>query len=393
MRPPVILAATTLVLTACAASPSNLEPVGPGTTAPVVREGPVVSTTSAVPDLELTLITDRLVEPVALGTRPGDDRIYVAERLGRIVVVDSGSLEPFLDIRRVVSGPISKQGLLGFTFDRDGDRIFVIYTDLLEALRIVAYDVVGNTVDQRSAVPILTLGQPARQHQGGAILLGPDGYLWAGLGDGGGIGDPDGHGQNPGTLLGTIVRLDVDARVPYAVPPDNPFVSSTTAAHEVWAYGLRNPWRVTIDGGFVYIADVGQYEREEINIVPIDGAGANFGWSTREGDACFEAETCETAGLTDPALSIPHHRVCAVVGGPVYRGDRIPALRGHYFYGDYCVGWIRSLVFDGDRIVSVHDWEKQLGSPGLLTTFGTDASGEILVATQEGRLYRIEPAG
>jgi hypothetical protein len=351
----------------------------------------VTNPSPEVPVLRLELITDGLAEPVALANRRGDDRVYVAERLGRVVIVEDGTIlaDPFLDLSEIVYGPISEQGLLGLTFDRGGDRLFVLYTDDSGAVQVVAYHVAGDSVVADSATPILTVEQPHIYHQGGGIAFGPDGYLWIGLGDGGRIGDPDGHGQNRASLLGSIVRLDVDARTPYAVPPDNPFVTNESAAHELWAYGLRNPWRFTFDGGLIYIADVGQYEREEINVVPIDAAGSNFGWSIREGDLCFETENCDTEGLVEPTLVLPHQRLCAIVGGPVYRGEAIPELEGHYFYADYCVGWVRSLVFDGREVIAEHDWEADLGLPGHITTFGTDASGEMLVATQEGQLHRI----
>lgn len=391
MRVTSVVVGAALLAAACTASPSNLEPSGPGTTAPIVFEAPVTSPSPEVPVLRLELITDGLEEPVALARRRGDDRVYVAERLGRVMVVEAGTIlpDPFLDLSDVVYGPISEQGLLGLTFDPGGDRLFVVYTNDSGALLVVAYDVAGDVVVAGSATAILTVEQPHIYHQGGGIAFGPDGYLWIGLGDGGRIGDPDGHGQNTASLLASIVRLDVDSHTPYAVPPDNPFLADEGAAHELWAYGLRNPWRFTFDGGLIYIADVGQYEREEINVVPIDAAGSNFGWSIREGDLCFETESCDTEGLVEPTFVLPHQRLCAIVGGPVYRGEAIPELEGHYFYADYCVGWIRSLVFDGREVIAEHDWEADLGLPGHITTFGIDASGELLVATQEGQLHRI----
>jgi hypothetical protein len=392
MRVTPVVVGAALLAAACNAAPSNLEPTGPGTTAPiVVFEAPVANPSPEVPALRLELITDGLEEPVALANRRGDDRVYVAERLGRVTVVEDGTIlpDPFLDLSDVVYGPISEQGLLGLTFGPGGDRLFVLYTDDSGAVQVVAYDVAGDTVVTDSATPILTVEQPHIYHQGGGIDFGPDGYLWIGLGDGGKIGDPDGHGQNTASLLGSIVRIDVDSHTPYAVPPDNPFLANENAAHELWAYGLRNPWRFTFDGGFIYIADVGQFEREEINVVPIDAAGSNFGWSIQEGDLCIETESCDTEGLVEPTLILPHQRLCAIVGGPVYRGEAIPELEGHYFYADYCVGWVRSLVFDGREVIAEHDWEADLGLPGHITTFGIDASGEMLVATQEGRLHRI----
>jgi len=389
MKLAILLAGTALAAAACSASPPNLEPVGPGTTALIETPASVATASTEVPQLRLELITDMLEEPVALVLRPGDDRVYVAERLGRIMVIDGDAIALFVDLRDIVFSTISEQGLLGFAFDDDGDRLFVFHTDESLDVQVAAYAVDGDEVIIDSATPILTVEQPHIYHQGGGMGFGPDGYLWIGLGDGGRIGDPDGQGQNTASLLGSIVRLDVDARVPYAVPPDNPFVGTEDAAHEVWAYGLRNPWRFTFDGGFVYIADVGQFESEEINVVPIDAAGSNFGWAIQEGDACIEAEGCADEGLVAPTFIIPHQRACAVIGGPVYRGSQLPALEGHYFYADYCVGWVRSLVFDGTRVIAEFDWEPDLGLPGQITTFGVDADGEVLVATQDGSLHRI----
>lgn len=352
----------------------------------------MATVSSDVPRLRLERITDSLVEPVAVASRAGDDRLYVAERVGRIMVIDGDTIVPFFDLRDIVFSTISEQGFLGFAFDAEGDRLFVLYTDESFDIQVAAYAVDGDEVIIDSATPILTVEQPHIYHQGGGMAFGPDGYLWIGLGDGGKVGDPDGQGQNTATMLGSMVRLDVDAAVPYAVPPDNPFVGTEGSAPEVWAYGLRNPWRFTFDGGFVYIADVGQFEYEEINVVPIDAAGSNFGWSIREGDACFEAEECDSQGLVAPTFVIPHQRACAVIGGPVYRGSRLPALEGHYFYADYCVGWVRSLIFDGTGVIAEYDWEADLGRVGQITTFGVDADGEVLVATQEGGLYRIVAA-
>ena len=389
MRLAAILVGAALVAAACSASPSNLEQAGPGTTTPIEAQVPTATVPTQVPHLRLERITDALQEPVALANRAGDDRVYVAERLGRIVLIDGDAIVPFFDLRDIVFSTTSEQGLLGFTFDTEGDRMFVLYTDESFDVQIAAYALDGDEVIIDSATPILTVEQPHIYHQGGGMAFGPDGYLWISLGDGGGIGDPDGHGQNTARLLGAIVRLDVDAGVPYAVPPDNPFVDAEGSAGELWAYGLRNPWRFTFDAGFVYIADVGQYEYEEINVVPMDAAGSNFGWAIREGDACYEAEDCEAEGLVAPTFIIPHQRACAVVGGPVYRGSQLPALEGQYFYGDYCVGWVRSLIFDGSEIIAEYDWEADLGRLGHITTFGVDAEGEVLVATQEGELHRI----
>jgi hypothetical protein len=190
------------------------------------------------------------------------------------------------------------------------------------------------------------------------------------------------------------VRIDVDGARPYAIPPDNPFADGSGGAPEVWGYGLRNPWRFSIDEptGRVYIADVGQYDYEEIDVVPTTAGGANFGWPVVEGPQCFADPACDPGQFVAPVHALAHENLCAIVGGGVYRGGRIPELAGHYFYGDFCVGWIRSLLVDEDGTVAeIRDWTEDLGTIGKITTFGVDGAGEILVATREGDLFRIVP--
>lgn len=394
MKPIGILLACAVAVSACGGAAGSVAPTGPGTTAPPALDDATTVPSAKLPPLRLELITDALDEPVAMALRPGEERLFIAEKTGRIRTVTGNTLDDgtFLDLTDIVLSEKSEQGLLGLTFDGAGRRLFVVYTDHSRALRIYEYAMAGDRVDLRSAKPILTVEQPYSAHQGGAIAFGPDGYLWIGFGDGGGIGDPKGNGQNPANLLGTVVRIDVDAYHPYAVPPDNPFVGADGGAPEIWAFGLRNPWRITFDGGFVYVADVGQYAWEEVNILPVDAGGANLGWSVLEGNECYEADSCDTEGLIPPTFTIEHYRSCAIVGGPVYRGAAMPELTGHYFYGDFCVGWVRSLFFDGEAVVAEHDWEADLGRAGHITTFGLDAAGEIMLANQEGSLYRIVPA-
>ncbi len=389
----MLLLVGAVVAAACAGTPAPEPPTGPGTTAQLILTDPGTVPAAALPKLSLQLITDALDEPVALATRPGDDRLFVAEKGGTVRALRNDTIEGVvLDLRDRVLSENLEQGLLGLAFDGTGSRLFVIYTDHSQDVRIDRFQVRDGAIDPTSSAPVLTVEQPHYYHQGGALTFGPDGYLWVGLGDGGDIGDPRGNAQNPMNLLGTVTRIDVDAYDPYAVPPDNPFVASGEGSPEVWAYGLRNPWRITFDAGFAYIADVGQYDWEEVNILPIDAGGANLGWSILEGDACYEAESCDTDGLVAPTLTIKHQRLCAVVGGPVYRGTALPELTGHYFYGDFCVGWVRSLVYDGASVVAQYDWEPDLGRAGHLTTFGVDGDGEILIANQEGSLFRIVPA-
>jgi glucose/arabinose dehydrogenase len=221
------------------------------------------------------------------------------------------------------------------------------------------------------------------------IAFGPDGYLWVALGDGGGADDRYGNGQRPDTLLGTLLRLDVDAATPYAIPPDNPFVDGG-GAMEVWAYGLRNPWRFSFDRGLIYLGDVGQRLWEEIDVAPASAAGLNYGWPITEGDACFQADECDTGGLTAPVLAYGHDEGCSVTGGYVYRGSAIPEIDGHYFYSDWCGSWIRSLRYlEGDGIVEEVDWTGDLGGLSQVVSFGRDAAGEVYVVTQGGTIYRI----
>ncbi len=220
--------------------------------------------------------------------------------------------------------------------------------------------------------------------------------LWLTFGDGGAANDPFGRGQDPHSLYATIVRIDVDAATPYAIPPDNPFADGREGAPEVWAYGFRNPWRIAIDGihDTVYITDVGQFSWEEINIAALDEPGKNYGWSILEGHDCFSSPDCEeeaeAAGLSAPALVYGRDAGCAVIGGPVYRGTAIPEVSGHFFFGDHCIGWIHSLDVDAERILGEIDWTDQLAAIPNLTSFGTDGRGEMYVLQRGGRVYRID---
>jgi glucose/arabinose dehydrogenase len=224
------------------------------------------------------------------------------------------------------------------------------------------------------------------------VSFGPDGYLYVAFGDGGSAGDPLGHGQNRMTLLGALLRLDVNGGAPYAIPPGNPFANGVQGRPEIWAYGLRNPWRFAHDpeDGLLYIADVGQGAREEVNIVSDGAAGLNYGWDVMEGNGCFQAAACDMAGLTLPELVYPHGggsgRGCSVTGGVVYRGAAIPDLDGWYLYGDFCEGWVRALRFAGGDVA----YEGEIVPPGLggITSFGTVGGGVAYVLLQDGGIYR-----
>jgi glucose/arabinose dehydrogenase len=215
--------------------------------------------------------------------------------------------------------------------------------------------------------------------------------IYIGMGDGGAGGDPQGHGPNTATHLGALLRIDITSGDPYRIPPDNPFVGGG-GRPEIWATGLRNPWRFSFDRetDMLYIADVGQNRREEVNAQPATQGGLNYGWKVMEGTACFQPSSgCRQEGLVQPVLDYPNgDQGCSVTGGYVYRGSAIPELRGFYFYADYCDGWVRSFRL-ADNGVAEERKERDLGSLGEITSFGEDASGELYIVVQQGRVYKL----
>jgi glucose/arabinose dehydrogenase len=350
--------------------------------------------------LALSVVSDELQFPVDLATPPGDSRLFVAERAGRIRVIENGVLLPaaFLDIVDRVSIAFPEQGLLGLAFDpayATNGRFVVNYIDLNGDTRISAFRASAdpNLADPDSEELILFVGQPFDNHNGGQLAFGPSGHLYLGLGDGGSSRDPADNGQNVGTLLGKLLRVDLDGGTPYAIPADNPFTAIESARGEVWSYGLRNPWRFSFDRatGDLYVADVGQDSFEEINVsLASDGAGrgVNYGWDVMEGPECFEPSSgCDQTGLELPALSYDHGEGCSVTGGYVYRGGAIPELSGTYFYADYCRGWVRSFRFANGAVTDQREWESLAASN--ISSFGQDAAGELYVLTAGGTVYRI----
>ena len=337
-----------------------------------------------------------LSAPVHLASPPEDDRLFVVEQGGRIRVIHDGQLldTPFLDIRDRVSAG-GERGLLSVAFHPDytaNGRFFVDYTDTSGTTRIEEYTVTGdpNVADPGSARTLLTVDQPYSNHNGGLIAFGPDGYLWIGMGDGGSGGDPQGNGQDPTTLLGAMLRIDVDGGSPYGVPADNPWADGVDGAPEVWATGLRNPWRWAFDAGSLYIADVGQNAWEEVSVADQGVAGQNYGWNIMEGSHCYEpSEGCDRTGLVLPVHEYSHDDGCSITGGHVYRGTALPDLQGHYFYGDYCGGWVRSFRYDGSSATDHQSYD--LGDLGRVLSFGKDAAGELYVLTGAGTVYRLAP--
>jgi glucose/arabinose dehydrogenase len=337
--------------------------------------------------------------PVFLTAPPGDaGRLFIVDKAGYVRIVKGGALlpTPFLDIHALVTTD-TEQGLLGLAFDplyAVNGRFFVDYTDLDGNTRVVRFQASANPdmADPGAADTVITVNQPASNHNGGMVAFGPDGYLYVGLGDGGGANDQFGTGQTKNDLLASILRLDVNGPKGYMIPVDNPF--SPPDRRELWDYGLRNPWRFSFDraNGDLYIGDVGQDSREEIDVAPRaagGGRGANYGWSIMEGMACFPpGRNCSSAGLTRPVLDYDHTQGCAVTGGYVYRGSAIPELQGTYFYADFCFHWVRSFRYANGAPTSATDWPTL--DPGFfVTSFGQDATGELYILTENGVAKKI----
>jgi glucose/arabinose dehydrogenase len=327
-----------------------------------------------------------LVRPVDLQP-DGSERLFVIEKVGRIRIIENDQLieTPFLDISDRVGSNGNEQGLLGLAFHpqyAQNGRFFVNYTDKNGDTVLARFQVSSdpNIADPNSEVKILGVDQPFANHNGGVLAFGPDGYLYAGLGDGGSQGDPFGNAQNTSVLLGKILRLDVDSAETYTVPADNPF------GNEIWAYGLRNPWRFSFDKltHDLYIGDVGQNTWEEIDFLPAGSpGGTNFGWNFREGAHDYKGGG--PAGLVEPVAEYSHTEGgCSVTGGYVYRGS-MPEWNGIYFYADYCTGLIWGLIRSGNG------WQKQqlFDLDVTITSFGQDASGELYLLSDNGGVFRL----
>ncbi len=315
----------------------------------------------------------------------GSQRLYLVSQNGVIRVLENGIVrsEPFLDLSANFGGIAEEQGLLSVVFPPDypSRRYFYIYYANNGLSAIDAYDV---SADGLRAVPasrrtVLTITQPFTNHNGGKLLFGADGYLYLSTGDGGSANDPQNNAQNTDSLLGKILRIDTESgTLPYAIPPGNPFVG-VSGRDEIWAIGLRNPWRMSFDpaNNELYIADVGQIQREEVNIQPAGVAGLNYGWKVFEGTLCVVTSLCSSFSHTPPVAEYDHQGGnCSIVGGFVYRGSKYPNLVGTYLYGDYCTG----------RIWGIKKTGSVVGTPVLLrdtdltiTTFGVDERGDLYV--------------
>jgi glucose/arabinose dehydrogenase len=362
---------------------------------------PVVD--SKVSLVQPSLVTEGLSSPTSIAATPdsADKRLFVVEQAGTIRVIDESkqlNAEPFLDLSaKVLSG--GEMGLLGLVFHplfAQNGYFYVNYIDKDQQTVIARYTVSGGsgTANIASETILFTLKQPYKNHNGGALAFGPDGYLYIALGDGGSAGDPDNRAQNKDTYFGKIVRVDVTKGDPYVVPPNNPFINDSGSKPEIWAYGLRNPWRISFDKetGDLYIADVGQGQLEEINLQKASSSGGeNYGWRCYEGNQPYVTDGCkDKSAYTFPILEYNHEEErCSVTGGYVYRGSQYPGLTGKYFYGDYCNGQLFYAENKNDR------WSNVLAAQTSysISTFGQGSDGELYFADFDtGSIYHIQDA-
>ncbi len=355
------------------------------------------SPASAAP-VNLRSVVQGLERPVGVAhAGDGSGRLFIVQQGGEILVFDGSQLlpAPFLDLSSSVSTG-SEQGLLGLAFHPDYETngfFYVNLTNVAGDTLILRFTVSAdrNVANPASVALVLGVDQPFANHNGGQLAFGPDGKLWIGLGDGGSAGDPGNRAQNGNTLLGKILRIDVDQGIPYGIPADNPFVANPAVLDEIWALGLRNPWRFSFDRltGDLFIADVGQNDWEEVNFEPVtSGGGRNYGWRRMEGAHCFNPATnCNDGSLTLPVLEYSHSLGCSITGGHRYRGTEMPEHFGKYFFGDYCSG----RIWVGEENLQTGNWTRTelLDSDLSISTFGEDERGEIYVADHDGALYRL----
>lgn len=394
------LAVIGLLLVACTAEPdqepatslpapasttATTPPGTPPTTVPATTTTTTAATTTSTLALDATVLAYQPVAdldfPVQMTARPGEPQSYVLTKGGGVWLYDGASIseEPVLDIADRVRDS-GEQGLLSIALHpEDPSRFYLHYSDVNGDTVVSEFVLTApDRADPSSERVLLQVGQPAGNHNGGMLQFTPDGALLLGLGDGGGAGDRFGNGQNPDTLLGGLVSIDVDGG-------SDPVL---------FAMGLRNPWRFWIDENVVYVADVGQNAYEEISVAPLQ-PGLNFGWPIAEGLHCFSPSSgCDTSGQVIPILEVEHGDAgtCSITGGVVYRGEAIPQLQGHYFYSDYCGGYLRSLLHVDGAATELRDWTEQVGVPGGVTGFGVDGAGEMYVATT-GQLLEVTVGG
>lgn len=332
-----------------------------------------------------------LEQPLAMAVRPRDEALYVAQKTGRVVTIRDGEVDPrsVVDLSREVSQG-GEQGLLGIAFSPDGTHLYTNHTDVDGNTRITEWEMEDNRADPDSRRQVLFVEQPFSNHNGGNLVFGPDGYLYVGLGDGGSAGDPMGNAQSLRTLLGKMLRIDPrpDGGRSYGIPRDNPFRERAGVRPEIWAFGLRNPWRYSFDRetGELWIADVGQNAREEVNRRPADSAGGeNYGWDALEGAQAFEGE--EPPGAVPPVFDYGRDRGGTVIGGYVYRGSQISGLAGAYVFGDLFKPELQALTMAGGE-ASVRGLGVEVDN---LVSFGEDGTGELYAISLSGPVFRIVP--
>ncbi len=415
LRPLAVAGAFLALMGACS---GDSEPETDGATTTVSTIAPDTTTTrpTAGGTLDTVLVSTtevaELDEPIALAVRPGSPDLYIAEKGGRIRLVKTTTNErtdavtyqlqttPLLDISDDVINE-GEQGLLGLAFSADGRKVYVNYSAQPSGATHVDEYELGDrtTIDIRSRRELLVVDQPFTNHNGGQLVIGPDGYLYIGLGDGGSSGDPGDNGQDPTTLLGSILRVDPEGVDPqdddgpaYAIPEGNPFGNAQTARPETWLYGVRNPWRFTFDraNGDLWVADVGQDAYEEITHLPANGGfeagrGANLGWNEMEGTHSFEGGE-NPAGAALPVFEYGRDEGCSITGGYVYRGEEIPALAGVYLYADLCSPGIRGLQLDGDTVIDNRTWDLPVEQ---IYSFGQGDDGELYLLLGSGPVLKL----
>ena len=389
---------------AAACGTDSGEPSGrpPSTASATTTSASASTSTAAPPAMKLKLTPIATASALtAAAVRNGDGDLYVTEQVGRVRRLrlggdnGNGVLDdtPVLDISNLVTAG-GEQGLLGIAFSPDGNDLYLAFTNKDQNQELDRFPYDGTKANSSKRTTILTVPDFAPNHNGGQLTFGPDGYLWWGMGDGGGAGDPQKNGQKTTDLLGDILRIDplhANGNVPYSIPKDNPFADGKNGAPEVWDYGLRNPWRFSFDSlnGDLWIADVGQNQWEEIDKVPSTQGGVNFGWSELEGTHPFNGGT-KPKDAVDPIYEYDHSDGrCAVVGGYVYRGDPVPDLRYTYVFSDNCDGVLRGLRVAGDGSVSVFPLGLTVAGA---SSFALDAAGHIYVLSVDGTIARIDQA-
>jgi glucose/arabinose dehydrogenase len=417
-----VLTAVGLLLAACSDDDPGADPTTT-TTSTTVAPSTASSTTEApaVPILDsIGIATDEigvLDEPIALAARPGSPDLYIAEKGGRVRLIKATTPEgtgqddddvevryqvqttPLLDLSDEVINE-GERGLLGMAFSSDGRKLYLDLTRAPDGATVVLEYELGDrpTIDKGSRRELLVVEQPFPNHNGGQLVVGPDGFLYVGLGDGGSSGDPLGTGQDPTDLLGSILRIDPEAAAEdgpaYGIPPGNPFADGEEGRGEVWLYGVRNPWRFTFDAltGDLWVADVGQDAFEEIDRLPSRGGfdagkGANLGWNEMEATHSFEGDNPPGAVL--PIFEYGRDAGCSVTGGYVYRGEDIPNLQGAYLYADFCSAGIRGLQLDGDAVIDDRTWDLPVEQ---IQSFGQDDDGELYLLLASGPVLKLIPA-